>query len=378
MLVEPPVDRRHHRPRLLREMKISLHQRSSGIALIIVMIAVLSLSILAGMYAYSMKVEGKLAINSNNEAELEWMGRSGAEVAKYVLALEAQAGGVDSLESFWAGGPGSVALSNSPLMGFSMKNIPLGNGSVTVEPMIDLERKANINMADDTILEQALLEMGVDAGQYPTIVNSIRDWIDPDNATRIDGAESDYYQTYDPPFEAKNGPIDDMSELLLVKGINDYPELYWGPSAQGQVPSRVQKDSHSRLGFKADVPIYPVGLIDLFTPISTGKININTASAAVLQLIPGVDERVAEQIIRLRMGPDGVTPIPLNNPGEAVNAGIPPQVMEKIRAYTDVRSRTFEAHITAEVKGSPPRKFIAILVRNSPRDVQVLSFRSIE
>ena len=359
-------------------MKLTLNQRPAGIALIIVMIAVLSLSILAGMYAYSMKVEAKLAMNSNNEAELEWMGRSGAEAAKYCLALEAQAGGVDSLESKWAGGPGSPALSNSPLAGISLPwNIPLGNGSVTVEPMIDLERKANINLADDTILEQALIEMGVDAGQYPTIVNSIHDWIDPDNATLPDGAESDYYQAYDPPFDAKNGPIDDMSELLLVKGINDRPELYWGPSAGGQAPSRIQKSSRTRLGFDADVPIYPVGLVDLFTPISSGKININTASAAVLQLIPGVDERAAQEIIRLRMGPDGVTPVPLNNPGEAVNAGLPQNVMQRIAQYTDVRSRTFEVHITAEVKGSPPHKFIAILVRNG-RDAQVLSFHSVD
>lgn len=361
-------------------MKIALNQRPLGIALIIVMIAVLSLSILAGMYAYSMKVEGKLAINSNNDAELEWMGRSGVEAAKYFLALEAQAAGVDSLESKWAGGPGSPALSNSPIAGISLPwTIPLGNGSVTIEPMVDLERKANINMADDTILEQALIEMGVDAGQYPTIVNSIHDWIDKDNATRVDGAESDYYQSnYDPPFDAKNGPIDDLSELLLVKGINENPELYWGPGAAGQAQSRVQKNARTRLGLNADAPIYPVGLVDLFTPISSGKININTASVAVLQLIPGVDERAAQEIIRLRVGPDGVTPIPLNNPGEAVNAGLSPNVMQRISQYTDVKSRTFEVHISAEVKGSPAHKFTAIVVRNSARDIQVLSFHAVE
>lgn len=359
-------------------MKITLDQRPSGIALIIVMIAVLSLSILAGMYAYSMKVEARLAMNSNNQAELEWMGRSGVEAAKYVLALEAQAGGVDSLESVWAGGPGSAAISNSPLAAIHLPwTIPLGNGSVTIEPMIDLERKANINMADDTLLEQALILMGVDAGQYPTIINSIHDWIDPDDATRVDGAESDYYQSCDPPCEPKNGPIDNLSELLLVKGINEFPELY-DLKLAGQMPSRVQKNPRTRLGFNADVPIYQVGLVDLFTPLSSGRININTASAAVLQLVPGVDERAAQEIIRLRMGPDGITPIPLNSPGEAVNAGLPQGVMQQIQRYCDVRSRTFEVHISAEVRGFPPRKFTAIVVRTSPRDTQVLSFRSVE
>ena len=358
-------------------MKIPLNQRPSGIALIIVMIAVLSLSILAGMYAYSMKVEGKLAMNSNNEAELEWMGRSGVEAAKYVLALEAQAGGVDSLESKWAGGPGSAAISNSPLAGISLPwTFPLGNGSVTVEPMIDQERKANINMADDTLLEQALIEMGVDAGQYPTIVNSIHDWIDADDATRMDGAEADYYQSRNPPCLPKNGPVDDLSELQLVKGIYENPELY-DPKLAGQVPSRILKNSRTRLGFNADVPIYHVGLVDLFTPISSGRININTASREVKQLVTG-DERSVEAIERLLVGPDGVTPIPLNNVGEVINAGLPQSVVQQVQRYCDVHSRTFEVHISAEVKGFPARKFTAILVRNSPRDAQVLSFRSVE
>ncbi len=48
-----------------------------AIALVIVMIAILVLAILAGGFAYSMKVETTLAIHANNEAELEWLGRSG-------------------------------------------------------------------------------------------------------------------------------------------------------------------------------------------------------------------------------------------------------------------------------------------------------------
>jgi len=357
-------------------MKIVLRQRRDGIALIIVMIAVISLSILAGIYAYSMKVEAKLAMNTNNDADLEWMGRSAVEKAKSVLALDMKMNQTDSSDDIWAGGTGGPGATNFSPADWNMQSLPLGKGSISVEiPMIDLESKANINMADDTLLEQALILMGVDAGQSPTIVNSIRDWIDPDKNTRIDGAESDYYESYDPPFEAKNGPIDDLSELLLVKGINENPDLYWGPSAGGQMPSRVQKNPRTRLGFNADVPIYPVGLKDLFTPISSGRINLNTASAAVLQLIPGIDERSAQEIIRLRAGPEGAGSVPLNNPGELVNAGLPPNAVQQISRYGDVRSRTFEVHVSAEINGYT-RHFVAIVVRNNPRDIQTLSFRS--
>jgi len=33
---------------------------------------------------------------------------------------------------------------------------------------------------------------------------------------------------------------------------------------------------------------------------------------------------------------------------------------------------------TGEVKGTPPHKFVAILVRNSARDAQVVSFHSVD
>ena len=45
------------------------------------------------------------------------------------------------------------------------------------------------------------------------------DWIDPDNNQHVGGAESDYYESLDPPYQAKDGPMDDLSELLLVRGI---------------------------------------------------------------------------------------------------------------------------------------------------------------
>ena len=357
-------------------MKIALNKKSEGIALMIVMIAVLSLSILAAAYAFRMKVEARLAMNSNNEAELEWMGRSGMETAKWVLSEDMKISPLDSLDDFWAGGSGGPAMSNSPLNGFSMTGIKCGNGEYSISSIVDQERKANINTADPQILEQAMVLMGVDAGQYPSLINSIQDWIDPDHATRMDGAEDDYYEGGEPPYHAKNGAIDDMSELLLIKGIADNPDIFYGPSAGTALPSRMNRNGNPRLGFNADVPIYPVGLKDLFTPVSSGKINLNTASEVVLQMIPGVDERVAQEIIRMRTGPDGAGYVPLNNPGEVVNV-VGPAAAQQITRYCDVRSRTFEVNVDATV-GLSKAKFRAILIRNNPRDIQVTGFHKVE
>jgi general secretion pathway protein K len=202
--------------------------------------------------------------SSTREAEFEWLGRSGVELARYVLAQEGQgpAGQFDSLKQKWAGGPGE---SNSPVAGISMDNYELGSGNISVK-IVDHERKFNINKVDANILYEALTLIGVDAGSFPTIVDSILDWRDPDDVPRENGAESAHYLNLLPAYFAKNGPFDELSELLWVQGVT--PAIYYGSAGN-------QSDA-----------VGTVGLIDLFTTTSGPLVNINTASANVLQVLP--------------------------------------------------------------------------------------------
>ncbi len=355
-------------------MKISAQTRPQGIALFIVMIAIFVLSVMAAIFATSMKVETKLAQNAGHEEQLLWLGRSGVELARYVLAEQMTIPGepYDSLNQVWAGGPGGLAESNSPLAGISLDNYQVGDGTVSIK-IIDLERKVNINTANTPTLQQALILMGVGADRISVIADSIQDWIDPDDNPRLAGAESDYYQSLNPPYYAKNAPIDDLSELLLVKGIAEHPEIYWGGSATNHVPAAFQR----KLGF-VNSPFqaadYPFGLKDIFTPLSTGRININTADANVLQMLPGVDETTAQNIIKLRAGPDGADgtedDTPIVNPGELAQAGL---FRQRPFPLCTTRSSTFEVHVIARI-GDYQREFIAILYRNSPADIQILNF----
>jgi general secretion pathway protein K len=63
-------------------------RRQQGIALILVLISVVVLGVLAAGFAWSMRVEVKLARNASSERELEWLGRSGVELARYVLGQQ--------------------------------------------------------------------------------------------------------------------------------------------------------------------------------------------------------------------------------------------------------------------------------------------------
>jgi general secretion pathway protein K len=348
-----------------------------GIALIIVMISIMVLTVLAAGFAYSMKVETKLARNANSEAELEWLGRSGVEYARWVLAnsMASPTQPYDSLDQPWATGSGWLGPTNSPIA--EVQNpFTLGSGTVTWK-IVDLERKFNINAPEpilQQVLPQGLTLMGVSPGDATPIVNSILDWIDLDDQTHVEGAETDYYQGLDPPYTAKNGPIDDISELLLIKGMT--PQIYYGVSATNYQPSYFSQQRNRFGRSAAALPGGAVGMTDLFTPLSDGKININTASAEVLQLIPGVDPIVAEAIVSGRSGEDDGSH--LMGPYRTVNEvsrmpNIPPEMVGQLSQYCDTRSKTFRVQVDADV-GGYKRTFFAVLGRNSPRDVQVLSF----
>jgi general secretion pathway protein K len=348
-----------------------------GIALVIVMISIMVLTVLAAGFAYSMKVETKLARNANSEAELEWLGRSGVEYARWVLAnsLANPMQPYDSIDQPWATGSGWLGPTNSPIA--EVQNpFTLGRGTVTWK-IVDLERKFNINAPEpmlQQVLPQGLTLMGVSPGDSTPIVNSILDWIDADDQTHVEGAETAYYQSLNPPYVAKNGPIDDISELLLIKGMT--PEIYYGVSATNYQPSYFSQQ-RNRVGQPtAAMPGVTVGMTDLFTPLSYGWINLNTASAEVLQLIPGVDPMVAEAIVGGRAGEDDGSG--LMGPYRSVDQvrripNVPLEITRQLQQFCDVRSKTFQVQVDADV-GGYKRTFFAVLGRNSPRDVQVLSF----
>src|SRR5256885_2202589 len=58
------------------------------------------------------------------------------------------------------------------------------------------------------------------------VANAILDWLDPDDTPRDAGAEIDYYSGLSPAYAPKNGPVDTVEELLLVRGVT--PQLLFG------------------------------------------------------------------------------------------------------------------------------------------------------
>jgi general secretion pathway protein K len=365
--------------------RVNNHSSRCGIALVLVMLTIIVLSAIVGSLAISMSTEIRLARNTDYDTQMEWMGRSGIELARYALANKCpEQKTIDALNQFWAGGtsPCSNDVENVPL-----KNVPLGPGHITVT-ITDMERKWDINLIANPrnpqreILQKALAEVGVtDEEQSSTIIDSILDWINPNESAGFSGEKSDYYMHLNPPYYCKNGPIDDISELLLIKGIT--PEIYWGSNSTNHPVSAYQQHGGGAFdqptanrgpGFHSgDEPQYPVGLVELFGAMG-GPLNINTASLKTLQLIPGLDEATAERIQQGRAGPDGQDgtddDVPLQNPGELSEFLGPGTQPAALGSYVGVRSYVFEVKVEAQINDYK-RTFYGIVSRGGGGGQQI-------
>ena len=132
---------------------------------------------------------------------------------------------------------------------------------------------------------------------------------------------------------------------------------------------------HHHLGFgnaPGETPDYPFGLKDVFTPFSTGKLNVNTADENTLTCIPGLDTTSVQNILKFRSGEGGTDgSMAVQNLGQ-LQSVVGAQAMAQINRYCTVRGSTYEVHATATI-GDYSREYIAILFRNGP-NVQVVSF----
>ena len=106
-----------------------------------------------------------------------------------------------------------------------------------------------------------------------------------------------------------------------------------------------------------------------FTAISGGLVNLNTTTAEVLELLPGMDPIIAQDIIGFR------SEQPYQSVGD-ISQIAPPEFTDGIREYLSTQSATFEVEVTARVGKDPPRKYRSLLRRVSPQDIRILYFHS--
>ena len=269
---------------------------SDGVA-ILVAIGVVAVLLTAGL-ALNQRIRGSVtdAALARERLILSEMAASGVHAAMVMLINDRKENNTDTIQEDWAN-PEKVAE--------WMTMIPFEDG--TVEVAINDERgKIQVNAlvkfpegqqfsASQRSLWERLLDRVFSVFEETpdtdanTIINSLKDWLDhsdDDAITGLSGAESDHYQSLDPPYSSKNGPVDHLGEVALVQGVT--PELYSGAGGAAGLASLLTVHGVSKA---AD---------GRFT--YDGKVNISTADTAVLAaLLPEDSADLAEALADYRV-----------------------------------------------------------------------------
>lgn len=392
-------------------------RRESGVALIIVLLVILAFALLVGGLTANIEVEAKLARNFTRDRTLEWHCYSGLELARYLLAQQRSVKNAnkqfDALNQRWAGGPlghdESFYFINTTNAGFGNSetnntvldliypfedraeweeenDMVLEDSSLRCEVVIrDNERKYNINWAakEKQILLQACEMIGlVDRLEQDQVSDSIQDWVDTNDNARVNGIDGPDYEQYG--ILVKNGPIDRIEELLMVEYIRQRPVMYWGNGYQMDNGPGEPLIWEPGEGVDPDNS-FPFGLSRLFTAMSSGKINVNTAPEEVMRLfleghdIDHVD--ASARIVDYRNGDDNMDGTsddkPFRQASEIVDfLGLSQQGLSQFRSIASQRltviSSMFEVEVTAEQDGRK-KTLIGILYRDGQGTATILS-----
>ncbi|MEW4455856.1 hypothetical protein AB1L30_24520 [Bremerella sp. JC817] len=253
--------------------------RRQGAILFVVLVVIMMITLSAYAYSELMFIENKAAHLSGRQIQARNVAESGIAMLSVFLEQEQELideqGGIYDNSEIMRGilvFPGDTSESRgrfsvlAPALNTdgSIEGIRFGledeSSRVNLNALLMLEAQAE---GSGRTLLMAL------PGMTEDVADCILDYLDEDDEPRELGAEFDYYNTLDPPYNPKNGPLETVEELLLVQGVT--PELLfgrdsnrngmvddheWAPPADGDQAAMEMLDSVPELGWSSYLTLY--------------------------------------------------------------------------------------------------------------------------
>ncbi len=242
----------------------------------------------------------------------------------------AQDGPIDSRNDVWAQTAPPFKLPHGELL-VSMRDL---NGCLNLNDLL-LADGLTENTVNLERLKKLLLSLQLDVG----LANVIMDWIDKDGQTRADGAEDLQYQLEVPARRTANRAMSDISELRLLRGIDQ--KIY--------------------LKLNKDLCVLP----------RSSKQNINTMSELMLQTIdPSISSAIATELAQQ----GSARYMSLDDFETAANAsGANLHNLNSLTQNLAVYSEFFEAEALIEIDGIEFRHHFMILRDQKNGGMRVLA-----
>ena len=296
--------------------------RRDGALLLIVLVTVVVLSLCAYTFTTLMQTEEEATRLMTLRMQTKHLADSGLDYTRMYLANSdttiRERGGLWDNEEGFSGIPVAAEVNGGGRIGyFSIVNYNIdsdGFADGSRFGLIDESSKINLNtlVFSDELQEGSAREILMQLPEMTEeIADSILDWIDSDDEARENGVESDFYQGLSPGYAAKNGPMDSLDEILLVRGVT--PQLLFGldtnrngildpeETASNDIPAN---DSDLYLGWSTYLTLYSKE--SNLTAEGLPRINVNADDIEQLydDLKSTFNDDWANMVILYRCAPD--------------------------------------------------------------------------
>ncbi len=256
-----------------------------GAALIVSLWVLIILSLIVGSFAFEVNLEGMLASRKRKRFQAEMLSLSGIEYARAIIERQQVATEIE-IEDMAEDRDGFMQAALYVKRGLpTTSTIALTNTGIFTVMIESAENGRNINhLTREQWLD--ILEMAnVPSTEWEAMIDCLEDWIDEGDLHGLNGAESDdpYYEERGYP--VKNGPLDSVEELLLIKHWNE--AILYGKSADEESGA-----------------IY--GIAGLLTVWGDGKVHLNSATTNLLLSYAEYEGWELESVMESRKGLDGV------------------------------------------------------------------------
>lgn len=250
--------------------------------MIVALWVMILLSLIVGSFSFESNLEAMLISYKRKKFRSEVLARSGIEYAKAILDQRTKATELE-IESMAEDKDAFMQAALFVQRGLTTsRTIPLGDGefTITLRPA-DAGRNANLLTRDQwmDIFQMA----NVPSTEWDAMLDCLTDWIDEGDLHGLSGAESDDEFYEERGYPVKNGPLDSVEELLLIKN--------WGPDILYGRPADAENEA-----------IYPIA--DILTVWGDGKVNLNAANTNELLSFGGYDPGELADVITIRDGDD--------------------------------------------------------------------------
>ena len=246
-----------------------------GVALILVLLMVSVIVVLTLQLNVSSRSQVHEAANLGDGIRVLYIAKSGLFAGMGLLSEDR--GDADTLNEAWAR---TEALSEQSKSYFDGGYVELviedETGKININKLVAGNA---FNGAIKGLLTRLLTQpqFQIQEREIEDLLNAIKDWIDADSEVTATGAENAYYQGLGKTYTVRNGPMESVDELLMVRGVTK--ELFYG------TPERP-------------------GLARFLTVQGEGSVNINTAPKEVLRaLAPSITEDAANRMDDYRRNP---------------------------------------------------------------------------